>query len=40
VIRNWREDKRWLPRMAASERARLYRRWQQAVTRSLDWLET
>ncbi len=40
VIRNWREDKRWLPAMPASERARLYRRWQQAVTRSFDWLES
>ena len=40
VIRNWREEKRWLSRMPASERARLYRRWQQAVTRSFDWLET
>jgi glycerol kinase len=40
VIRNWREERRWLPTMPAAERARLYRRWQQAVTRSLDWLET
>ena len=40
VVRNWREEKRWIPSMPAAERARLYRRWQQAVTRSLDWLET
>jgi glycerol kinase len=40
VSRNWREDKRWLPRMAANERERLYRRWRRAVSKSLDWVET
>jgi glycerol kinase len=35
---NWSLDKRFEPRMAASERRRLYERWQQAVTRSFDWM--
>jgi glycerol kinase len=35
--RNWRVAKRWIPAMAATERARLYRAWQKAVTRSFDW---
>jgi glycerol kinase len=39
VQRNWREDKRWLPHMPRDERDRLYRRWQHAVGKSMDWLE-
>jgi glycerol kinase len=35
--RNWRVAKRWIPAMAATERARLYRAWRKAVTRSFDW---
>ena len=38
VQRNWREDKRWLPHMPRDERDRLYRRWQHAVGKSMDWL--
>lgn len=34
----WAEDTRWSPHMAAEERDRLHRRWQQAVRRSLDWV--
>ncbi|WP_428103251.1 glycerol kinase GlpK [Candidatus Rariloculus sp.] len=35
--RNWALDRRFEPAMAESERARLYRSWQKAVTRSFDW---
>jgi glycerol kinase len=39
LARNWGVDKRWLPKMADAERARLYSSWQKAVTRSFDWIE-
>jgi len=34
---NWRETRRWEPRMDADEVERRYARWQAAVERSLDW---
>ena len=37
--RNWGVDKRWEPNMDEARRAALYKRWQKAVTRSLDWVE-
>jgi glycerol kinase len=37
--RNWGIDRRWQPAMDETERARLYRSWQRAVTRSFDWIE-
>ena len=37
--RNWGVDKRWQPTMTATDRARLYARWQKAVERSLGWVE-
>ena len=37
--RNWGVDKRWEPAMDEARRAALYKRWQKAVTRSLDWVE-
>ncbi len=37
---NWAEGKRWNPDMSEADRDRLYARWQQAVTRTLDWVET
>ena len=37
LVRNWVADRRWHPRMAASERERLQATWTQAVARSLDW---
>ncbi|MFO1466043.1 MAG: glycerol kinase GlpK [Steroidobacteraceae bacterium] len=40
VRANWREDRRWLPRMPAAERERLFARWRKAVSRSLDWVGT
>lgn len=34
---NWQQDARWDPAMEDADRTRLYRRWQQAVERTLDW---
>jgi len=39
LTRNWSEDHRWTPAMAADERDRLYRTWQKAVTRTFDWVD-
>jgi glycerol kinase len=40
LVANWRIDKRWRPAMDPKERSRLYRSWQKAVARSLDWVES
>lgn len=34
---NWREDKRWEPRMDPAEVERRYARWRKAVERTLGW---
>ena len=39
VIDNWAEAKRWTPSMHEDERARLYRNWKKAVTRTFDWVD-
>jgi glycerol kinase len=39
VIANWAEDKRWSPTMDSGERARLYRNWKKAVTKTMDWVD-
>ena len=39
VVANWQEGKRWTPSMAPAERARTYRLWKKAVTRTLDWVD-
>jgi glycerol kinase len=36
---NWREDRRWEPRINADERAKLLRNWKKAVTRTFDWVD-
>jgi len=36
---NWVEGKRWHPAMPTEERARLYRNWKKAVTKTLDWVD-
>ena len=36
---NWREDRRWEPRWSDDQRAEGYARWQQAVQRTLDWVQ-
>jgi glycerol kinase len=35
----WAEDRRWTPQMPAEQRERHYRKWQKAVTRTLDWVD-
>jgi glycerol kinase len=37
---NWAEGKRWEPHMAPGDREWLFNRWQQAVTRTFDWVPT
>ena len=39
LVSNWAVDKRWKPGMPESRRAALYKSWQKAVGRSLDWIE-
>jgi len=38
VRANWREARRWEPRMDADEVERRYARWREAVERSLNWI--
>jgi glycerol kinase len=35
----WREGQRWMPAMPSEQRDKLYRSWQKAVQRSLDWVD-
>jgi glycerol kinase len=37
--RNWSEARRWTPAMELEQREQLYRRWQKAIGRTLDWLD-
>jgi glycerol kinase len=39
LARQWSEDRRWTPAMAADDRDRRYRTWQKAVTRTFDWVD-
>jgi glycerol kinase len=39
LVSNWAVDKRWTPQMPKERREALYKSWQKAVTRSLDWIE-
>ena len=36
---NWGKDKEWKPKMGKEERAKLYKGWKKAVTRTFDWVE-
>jgi glycerol kinase len=36
---NWGVDKEWHPKMDEKERAKLYKGWKKAVTRTFDWVE-
>jgi len=36
---NWKEDRHWYPKMVEAERDRLYRQWNKAITKSLDWVD-
>jgi glycerol kinase len=37
IRENWGEARRWLPNMDEATRDRLYKSWQKAVAKSLDW---
>jgi glycerol kinase len=39
IVENWSAAKRWHPAMPRAESDALYRYWQKAVSRSLDWAE-
>jgi len=39
LLKNWRVDKTWKPKMDADERAELYKGWLKAVERTFDWVE-
>jgi glycerol kinase len=39
LIENWKLDTRFEPTMEAEKSAKLYKGWQKAVQRSLDWEE-
>jgi glycerol kinase len=39
LVENWEVEKRWKPQMPPEQRARLYRSWQKAISRSLDWID-
>ena len=39
IVENWTASKRWHPAMDRDKSDSLYRFWQKAVTRSLDWAE-
>jgi glycerol kinase len=39
LVANWQINKRWAPSMDPQRRAHLYRSWQKAVARSLDWVQ-
>jgi glycerol kinase len=36
---NWGMDKRWEPQMDEAKRAKQYKEWKKAVTRTFDWVE-
>ncbi|WP_194927256.1 glycerol kinase GlpK [Catenulispora pinisilvae] len=39
LVRNWNEDRRWLPQSDEASRAKGYRNWKKAVARTLDWID-
>ena len=39
LLKNWREDKKWSPRINSSERDKLISNWKKAVNRSFGWIE-
>jgi glycerol kinase len=36
---HWHEDRRWLPQWSDQQRAEAYRRWKDAVERTLNWVQ-
>jgi len=39
LIANWHVDATWHPNLQEAERARLYKQWKKAVTKSFDWVD-
>ncbi|MFZ1108234.1 MAG: glycerol kinase GlpK [Rhodomicrobium sp.] len=39
IVENWSAARRWYPAMKLAESDTLYRYWQKAISRSLDWAE-
>ncbi|HWO66052.1 MAG TPA: glycerol kinase GlpK [Umezawaea sp.] len=39
IRENWAQDKQWDPSMDEDQRAREYKNWKKAVTRTLDWVD-
>jgi glycerol kinase len=35
----WKSDRQWRPKMKEGKRVALYRGWQKAIERSLDWVD-
>ena len=40
VASHWEVARRWTPAMDEPSRSKLYRNWQKAVGRTLDWLDS
>lgn len=36
---NWGKDREWEPKMDSKERAKLYKSWKKAVTRTFEWVD-
>ena len=39
LVSNWNQDRRWEPQWDEAQRAKGYRNWKKAVTRTLDWVD-
>jgi glycerol kinase len=39
LVGNWNEDKRWQPAWSEEQRAKGYKGWKKAVSRTLDWVD-
>jgi glycerol kinase len=39
LVNNWKIDERWTPGISGERRENLYRGWQKAVERTLNWLD-
>jgi glycerol kinase len=39
LVSNWHVDKIWTPELGEKERAKTYKQWKKAVTKSFDWID-